>query len=130
MVKNGQNSVYVVVEWPLKWMVYCEFFVLLGKKHPLDIHYLILLWGLLWCLTVLRASSQQIMVVVNCDLNRLSLEGATLGFPCSTFIHVDYFLLGGGVNIFLDQSSLLLLANLIYADRQFIHCGSYGEQFY
>ena len=31
------------------------------------------------------------------------------------------------LNIFLDQ---LLLANLIYADSQFFHCGSYGEQFY
>ena len=34
------------------------------------------------------------------------------------------------LNIFLDQSLLLLLANLIYADSQFFPCGSYGEQFY
>ena len=34
------------------------------------------------------------------------------------------------LNIFLDQSSLLLLANLIYANSQLFHCGSYGEQFY
>ena len=34
------------------------------------------------------------------------------------------------LNIFLDQSSLLLLANLIYADSQFFHCGSYREEFY
>ena len=33
------------------------------------------------------------------------------------------------VNIFLDHSLLLLLANLIYANRQFFHCGSYGEKF-
>ena len=36
----------------------------------------------------------------------------------------------GGLNIFLDQLSLLLLPNLIYADSQFFHCGSYREQFY
>ena len=31
------------------------------------------------------------------------------------------------VNIFLDYSLLLLLANLIHANSQFFHCGSYGE---